>query len=351
MQLIILKIIIDSSLVVHQIHVELIPFLVTTATVVLAFAHMFHFIGPPDETMCALEDGQETLDLTQDQFDAGGWTCTWYHSYVSTFHTLLSGDWQFLNDFPPTRQSVLSMFYAFVIGIVLLNMIIAVISIAFSSISENIDQAFWSQRYRFLMGDVISMVSIFDCCGKEKKEDLSNTINTFPDNDIGSGGNKSSYRRRAFLLNPISRIQYIKSNYLDRDIKDFGRWHRLIFILTRGVFLIILIATTPFFFLAGVVTFGILWPRDMKEAILFGPTTRRIETTLTVNEKNTKRGNSLLEADSTFLSTKFDELSTQNDQLMKDNEQLKEDNRQMKNEVSEIRSMLEFLTESRKSTS
>mmetsp|Transcript_16284 Transcript_16284/g.24429 ORF Transcript_16284/g.24429 Transcript_16284/m.24429 type:complete len:893 (+) Transcript_16284:130-2808(+) len=333
-----------------KILAELVPFLVTTTTVILAFAHMFYLTGPEDESLCA-NLRSDTLNMTPDEFfDEGGWTCTWYNSYVSTFHMMLSGEWHFLNDFPPTRQSVLSMVYAFVIGIILLNIIIAVISIAFQGVSENIDQAFWSQRYRFLIGDVLSMVSFFRrCCGKDTKEDTSepSDMSSRSNDRLSIGG-----RKRSLLLNPISRIKYIKSNFLDKDIDNLEPLKWSYYFLIRNVLLSILVATTPCFFVAGALTFGSLWPNDMKEALLFGPTTRRIETTFLGGlDKIIEKEESILKADFNLLSTKFDELSEQNEQLIEVNRQLKESNKEMKKEVSEIRAMLELLIESAKNIS
>ena len=126
----------------------------TTLVVVAAFAPMFSFAGPPGQvegtacTPAGIADG------------VGYWACTRSESYISTLNMMLSGDYPFLGDYPHTQQEVLSMCFAFVIGVILLNVIIAVISDAFAEITDNSDKAFWADRYKFL-ADVDSLQNLF----------------------------------------------------------------------------------------------------------------------------------------------------------------------------------------------
>ena len=129
----------------------------------MAFANVYYFAGP------GTDDGDSicTEPLDASQYEDGGWTCTRYDSFVSSLEMLLNGEWFFFGDFPRSKNSVVSMLYAFIIGVILLNIIIAVIIGAFERIKDNSEKAFWSNRYFFLVGgDVDSITRLFSfCCG------------------------------------------------------------------------------------------------------------------------------------------------------------------------------------------
>ena len=102
----------------------------------MAFGHMFYVAGPPNGITC-------------DEYDNGGWTCRLSDSYFHSFAMLLSGDWFFLNS-PTGVQSVLALIFAFLIGILLLNIIIALISNRFTDVEKEGQKAFWLSRLRFV---------------------------------------------------------------------------------------------------------------------------------------------------------------------------------------------------------
>lgn len=77
-----------------------------------------------------------------------------------------------MGDYPHSKQSVVSMFYAFIVGIFLLSFIIASMNGAFKRIKEKSKRAFWSDRHQFLVEDMDSMERLFNkyCCRKQTQD-------------------------------------------------------------------------------------------------------------------------------------------------------------------------------------
>jgi len=128
----------------RRIIIKLIPFLVTTLLLVFGFAHMFYIANishgncaeiPPDE------------EISEDN-----WTCDLSANYFMALSMLLEGAHYYLVENPirftePTSNSVLSIVFAFLIIIILLNILIAIISDVFSEVREKGTEEFWSGRY------------------------------------------------------------------------------------------------------------------------------------------------------------------------------------------------------------
>ena len=112
----------------------------------MAFAHMFHAVGPPQEIHCPAGTLEE---IQTNDYNAGGWICNLNDSYFQSFAMLLSGDFLFF-DKPMGLWSALALIFALVIGIVLLNILIAVINDSFVKVEENSDDVFWLGRLKFV---------------------------------------------------------------------------------------------------------------------------------------------------------------------------------------------------------
>jgi hypothetical protein len=87
----------------------------------------------------------------------------------------LTGDWEFLtSNLGPL--SYLAMIFAFTMGIILMNMVIAVISNKYTEVEAKSEIAFWESRLRYIV-EVESMKSInfmsgrLCCFVREKVED------------------------------------------------------------------------------------------------------------------------------------------------------------------------------------
>jgi len=90
------------------------------------------------------------------------WTSSLTKSYFHTFAMTLTGDWDFLtSDDHDGPLSYHAMIFASTIGIILMNMVIAVISNKYTEVEAKSEIAFWERRLRYIV-EVESMKSI-DC--------------------------------------------------------------------------------------------------------------------------------------------------------------------------------------------
>ena len=126
---------------------SIIPFIFATVLIVNAFAHAFWHLGPPKSS-----DGEYLVNcgnMTDTDYENGGWMCTLKDSYFHCYSMVLSQDWSFLERATGVH-SVFMFLFAFAIGILLLNIIIAIISTKFTEVEQNGERAFWLKRLRFV---------------------------------------------------------------------------------------------------------------------------------------------------------------------------------------------------------
>lgn len=77
------------------------------------------------------------------------WTCNLSSSYSQTFSILITSNWSFLDEEAEGFQTSISYAFAFIVGILLLNILIAVINNAFSTIERSGDLEYWRYRLSF----------------------------------------------------------------------------------------------------------------------------------------------------------------------------------------------------------
>lgn len=108
---------------------------------------MFHVAGPLSNVSC-LDENITSVEELRDEYQT--WTCSLNDSYFHSFAMLLSGDFLFF-DSPSGLRSTLSFIFAAVIGIILLNILIAVVNDSFKQVEDNSEYAFWLGRLRFIV--------------------------------------------------------------------------------------------------------------------------------------------------------------------------------------------------------
>ena len=101
-----------------------------------ALAHIYYVSGPPDGVLCEDEGG-------------GGWTCSLPHSYFHVLAVTLGSDYYFLDTFAGSLSRI-SAVLAFFIGVVLLNMVIALITNKYTQAEERGEIAFWLFRLQYI---------------------------------------------------------------------------------------------------------------------------------------------------------------------------------------------------------
>eukprot|EP00979_Chaetoceros_neogracilis_P005290 scaffold952_cov172-Chaetoceros_neogracile.AAC.1 len=150
-----------------QVIKVLIPFMLVVSMICAAVAHIFHALYPLlDESPCY------TSNLEDQDCE---WTSSLTQSYFHTFAMTLTGDWEFLtSNLGPL--SYLAMIFAFTMGIILMNMVIAVISNKYTEVEAKSEVAFWESRLRYIvevesMKSIDSMSGQMCCFGCGKDED------------------------------------------------------------------------------------------------------------------------------------------------------------------------------------
>eukprot|EP00979_Chaetoceros_neogracilis_P007663 scaffold1626_cov176-Chaetoceros_neogracile.AAC.3 len=319
-----------------------------------AVAHIFHALYP-------LIDGSPCYTSNLEDQDCE-WTSSLTESYFHTFAMTLSGDWEFLtSNIGPL--SYLAMIFAFTMGIILMNMVIAVISNKYTEVEAKSEIAFWESRLRYIV-EVESMKRIdsssgsyyYYFCGKDEDNDKVKETSVRPArmsmnefNEFNPKNNKKwrevGPKHEEFLLwwkgyvygdcpTLLKRMSCFLEMAKWSEIFSVSRGFRLCFlgISERGgatwfehamarvglfgiVFVLCLYAVivTPL----GLLTGGYLWAREVKEYIFWGD----------MHEPK-------LSGDSKILKAEIDELNEQNKEQIKElKEQMKE---QMKEHMKQI---------------
>ena len=238
--------------------------------------------------------------------------CTLKDAYFHSYSMVFTNDWSFL-DKATGRHSALMTFFAFMIGILLLNIIIALISNVFTQVEQNGQRAFWLKRLRF----VNEMQALRDfaqcrvgCKGLANEVDSSENITSNSESlsllpgcsirnlressfngwyayeAVNNDENSSSpppppplsKRLKEFLtgseyknilLPSLTFRKILIGVRREEEIKGFcpkclGWLGNMLFIIS------VIIPLLPFVLLLGFFTGGYCWPRGMKEYLFFG---------------------------------------------------------------------------------
>jgi len=119
-----------------EILIELVPFLFTTILIFMMFAHAFR----------AQYNGEECLNLGSEELSSEyPWTScsTLLQSYLKAFNMFLTtANW----NFDEQQGGTLTFLYAFIISVLLLNIIIAIVSNKFTDVQNTATKVFWEHR-------------------------------------------------------------------------------------------------------------------------------------------------------------------------------------------------------------
>lgn len=281
---------------VQMLLFRLMPFFIGSFCIIAAFAQMFYISNNYDLGACTAP-----MIYTQDQ----DWLCTLTDTYFMTFYSVITNQWKFMEQPSTSPLTALSFSLALITVLLLFTSLIGQIV----SLNEEIEQlgvvSFWSNRLSTII-EISDFNETFGCgcCKKDiadrpKKhfsvESRGDTqipmhrftfskaekYKIFPEDDdmirewwLGTGERVppvSTRMRYFFKWAPIREIA-VPGRELERALGGHSKdhesyWVRLgTYVVCPMILLLILIV-----FLLGVGTFGLLWPRDMREIIFAGP--------------------------------------------------------------------------------
>jgi len=278
---------------VEKIIIQLIPFYLTTLSIVCAFGNMFYIARLVEDRECVLQDDESGL--------LEGWFCTVADSYFTTFTMFLSNDWVYFNKPSLSLSTQLAHLFALVIGILLLNILIAEIGNIYTEMRERGRLAFWSRRLSYVVEISVSFSGILKLEAKNLTKNphdkntlarggriVFSTISTWIYRELekkqcvsdeetqfflwflkGKNVHKPSFlsRMKVFLSRASYDEIFFPGKTFEKVLSDNIHFSRIV--LSTVYPIIPLVLTIQF--VLGCVSFGFYWPYWMKKTLFAGP--------------------------------------------------------------------------------
>mmetsp|Transcript_14648 Transcript_14648/g.21646 ORF Transcript_14648/g.21646 Transcript_14648/m.21646 type:complete len:805 (-) Transcript_14648:120-2534(-) len=223
---------------------SLAPFLIATFLLLSSFSFMYH-VASYDSPTCVANTGSQKDGVWND-IDVT--SCTWVGSLLNTYTMLVSGGLgtnYFTEDY---TIMILSVIFGILIMILQLNLLIAIVNDNYAQAVANGSELFWLHRFQYMIN-------------------LDTTAQLFISNDssysfFGWIERKSHDQRKCWdraLWNLTSKKRENDGLVMDILKQNSLSFRRLLILI--GLF---------FWLLAGLLTFGLLWPPQVKK-LLFCP--------------------------------------------------------------------------------
>jgi len=240
---------------------DLVPFLIVSLVLLVGFGEMYNI------------DSLASGECRNPTNDNGMFFCTFGDSLFSTY-ALFVGGIEMADLASTTIMKVISIAFGFFVAVILLNVVIAIVSNSWDSVAEEGKEVFWNYRLLFL-NDIKNYEEVFSC--------------------VDGGDIQCVEGLTGFMdscLDRICKLLWVRSEYwgnfdsvLDRVISSkYGglSWQyrydskqetnpvKKLFLTTKAALLVIIVGMSAcIWFLVGLVTCGILWPKSMRR-VIFG---------------------------------------------------------------------------------
>jgi len=328
-------------------------FVITLLMFIATFAHAYYITGPDDKEVC-----NNKSTYTKEEFNsAGGFTCTRIDSYKYSFSNLF--------DFEiPSGFFWIQLLYFFVMTILLLNIIIAVVCDEFSDVQKESEKTFWYDRLEIVneLGGYFSVTHgrARGYCDNLLSVSKRIDLNLFLERSVWDGISEEEekdfihwwYGKRKEKKPPLGeRLKYFFKHSVVTDIfipasvfenvllgKDRSERLTIFEKMLAFPFSIILMVSSNALFvivvISGWLSFGILWPKIVKEQLF------------SVNNKIQK-----MTQNKTDEEKEISEMRKEISEMKKENIEIKNVNIEMKNEniemgakIEEILSGIKYIT-------
>ncbi len=297
---------------------------------------MFHTWSISSRDTCRVE---KTDDQDVPVVD---WTCNLSSSYAQTFSILITSNWSFLDDEAEGFQTIISYAFAFIVGILLLNILIAIINNEYNTTERNADVEYW--RYRLNFEDETQRTySNFRGMMKPVRIILRKQKMSYRDgnkkNDDHSHLPKLGIQRMTSLrdyfftkdfeessdksFNHISLNTYSSADFnfenVAMGIKYNAEGSGLVIVLVRLLNYLVMFLNTIIsigIFLLGLFTFGLSWPKQLRKRLFYGPTdTKNSQISEIRFEMDAKIA--MIQEDVTDVRASIEKISNTQEELMK----------------------------------
>lgn len=260
---------------VYYVVQRLLAFLIAVGVILLAFAQMFFFIYKNTSLCTGAESSSNCTDAesTSNCADCRFPHCTFEDSLLKVY-TMMMGE---IGDekrysFGPTSLTaqILYVAYAFLVVILLSNVLIAIVTDSYEIIQN--DRAaivFWSNRLDFVaeMDAIVYGAQRRLFCFSNKNNlapgapmNVRETATGAPD-VVGIDSDRGDGQSLKYMRYAWAQVMQLFDESLYEDVDWVEAWVYNVFRIFSVLFII------PFWFLMGVVTVGLLWPPQIREAL------------------------------------------------------------------------------------
>ena len=362
--------------------------------IVAAFAQIFFIAGTGTDT-CKQFNNDNSTSSSEEPSSAPSvapsecwpsepepWQCRARSSYLQSFGMVLTTDFEFLewsnkdeeNDMLYLR--IISFAFGLIVGILLLNILIAVVNNVFTKVSEESEDAFWTTRMDFMVevnmivnsiAQFNSIARLFNCenDGDDKilrrhqivdKVAVRKAFGEYDDEWMKKVCTEEDlekfykwwyyswkqetpalktrlwyyYRHASFteIVYPSKVYQNVLFGVkYDQEIK--GAKFVIAMLMSLFHFMLAVIAVITVFLL-GLFSFGILWPTEMNKMLFFGPIDSKTPEVM----RNEQASPNLVE------KSKIDMLEQQMVYLKQQNADIKEQNADIKQQMAHMLRLL-----------
>jgi len=242
---------------ISKIIVDLTPFFGVTMLLLIAFGEMY-MADNLANGRCDKEDGVEV----ETKF------CSVGESLLSTLDFFMGGI-SLAENADSGIMTTISIIYGFLITIVLLNVVIAIVSDSWAIVHEQGKNVYWQYRLIFLAE--VKSYEEYLCIVSTKKsciDMLMNRIDSALDKIISLLWIREYWGSFDSVIDRVTTEEYGGLSWqFNYDYKRASGWGKVVMVGKTMVLLAIFWFFVLLWFVAGLATVGLFWPRSIRRAI------------------------------------------------------------------------------------
>jgi len=235
---------------------DLIPFLGVTLLLLMAFGEMYMAENWANGR-CGNDDGNEAT------------FCSFGESMISTFDFFLGGIP--ISEYSDSRMmTIISIFYGFLVTIVLMNVLIAIVSASWAGVHQQGKEVYWEYRLVFL--SEVKSYEKYLCLGRDGyscSDRLMKMLDKCLDKICQCFWLREYWGKFDSIIDRVTSKEYGGLSWQFRY--DYGnaesRTIRVYMVAKTCMLLAIFYSVLLFWFIAGILTIGVFWPVSIRRFI------------------------------------------------------------------------------------